>query len=1263
MPRTAHSHTGNDGHGPFKKFLKKDRAVIFDKYQALEFIREITQSRHVKSEVIRTLGSPAGLHAVDCCLSIVAEEDPSPREWETLNKIFVLIANKKLWEGLLKHEIEKISSTLFGIDAFWQRLPPVIGTFLCETESISLILCLSKCRGILSASSLSRTVIDQIVSSVIASPFAGSEEKKMMQNVFSTTNRTVSGSIQHLPSQSELLLWRQLHDNDHLDDFRKVSSFPTIDELNLPDYPIEYMYRGWRKDESDLCGKHIDRQFRLLRCDMLATLREELKLWRSSQGKVLHYPAPVVIGADFDEGIGVVVNVAFPLPEKVVQLLRSKFSSSKDQAKVKSSQSKFFDEEGKYILPFNTLIIFANEDKQVLATGVVLKRDTSQMMKDALDTLSSSSVSVSVGLQCDDASLSFLLQHLQSNEHSTLAMQMRAVVFNYEPVLEGLKGECRISSFIQSHSVDQQKFAAAEILNMPLSQELLEGVTSPSPDHIPIPANVRQRLASSRSQYDALVAALTNRVTLIQGPPGTGKTFLGVQLVRTLVPHSRILCICYTNHALDSFLESLLDAGIPATTILRLGSAAKVSERIKPCLPVNKRTTFDQCQRRSFAHIKNEMESYQNELQACIYPLNTIRNIFLSFKSIHKAIDFVPSLAGIIPRAAFQPITSDNYRNVGMRGKTMEDTDIFDKWKNGQPRPEYVRPHQVWDLSLEQRTQRNKEWFQKYRQQCCERLVSIVSILNSLAANLKSLKDEPRSESFAGATIVACTTSYAAKNRHVLHDTDFDTVLVEEAAEIHESHILVNLKESTKRLIMIGDHKQLRPKLEHYPLRVESDRGIDFDRSMFERLILMGYPYSTLDTQHRMRPEISRYLRGTYPQLRDGDGTLTRENIRGMSRNVAFITHSEPESGGEDSLGLKTLSKTNDFEVEMILSMVKYLLQQGYQKGDIVILTPYLGQLLQLRTAIRQANFQVTVSEQDQKDLLDVGEELDNLSDTLQGGNQSIRVATIDNYQGEESKIILASLVRSNDKGEVGFVKGAERVNVLMSRARDGFYLVGNLDTLCSARSSIWKELLTLMAANGDVVPGFPVHCQHHDKKQFLRSPRDFLDKAPNGGCDALCMEALPTCSRGHHCQQRCHGHAHPNIHRDMKCPEILEETCPRGHTVQRRCSNHKADLCKISMQTRCPSNHIVLHECHVVNASCLSCQKKQKANAKAAREAEQKILSLQQEVEALEIQNDQKAEEARVTRLKQELEIKKCNCERIWQQPSDRRVNAKVCV
>jgi hypothetical protein len=82
------------------------------------------------------------------------------------------------------------------------------------------------------------------------------------------------------------------------------------------------------------------------------------------------------------------------------------------------------------------------------------------------------------------------------------------------------------------------------------------------------------------SQQQALRSALENRVALIQGPPGTGKTFVGAMVCDAIVRHSSktILCVCYTNHALDQFLESLLDKGI--TQIVRMGSRSK-SKRLE----------------------------------------------------------------------------------------------------------------------------------------------------------------------------------------------------------------------------------------------------------------------------------------------------------------------------------------------------------------------------------------------------------------------------------------------------------------------------------------------------------------------------------------------------------------------------------------------------------------------------------------------------------------------------------------------------------
>ena len=70
---------------------------------------------------------------------------------------------------------------------------------------------------------------------------------------------------------------------------------------------------------------------------------------------------------------------------------------------------------------------------------------------------------------------------------------------------------------------------------------------------------------------------------------------------------------------------------------------------------------------------------------------------------------------------------------------------------------------------------------------------------------------------------------------------------MEEAGEVLEAHVLSSLQPTTKHLILIGDHKQLRPKLEHYPLTVEAPHHqVDFNISMFERLVESGMEHGTL---------------------------------------------------------------------------------------------------------------------------------------------------------------------------------------------------------------------------------------------------------------------------------------------------------------------------------------------------------------------------------------------------------------------------------
>ena len=77
-------------------------------------------------------------------------------------------------------------------------------------------------------------------------------------------------------------------------------------------------------------------------------------------------------------------------------------------------------------------------------------------------------------------------------------------------------------------------------------------------------------------------------------------------------------------------------------------------------------------------------------------------------------------------------------------------------------------------------------------------------------------------------------------------------IIVEEAGEVLEAHVLSSLQPTTKHLILIGDHQQLRPKLEHYPLTVEAPHHqANFNISMFERLVESGMEHGTLHVRGR----------------------------------------------------------------------------------------------------------------------------------------------------------------------------------------------------------------------------------------------------------------------------------------------------------------------------------------------------------------------------------------------------------------------------
>ncbi|KAF9957029.1 hypothetical protein BGZ65_002278, partial [Modicella reniformis] len=651
------------------------------------------------------------------------------------------------------------------------------------------------------------------------------------------------------------------------------------------------------------------------------------------------------------------------------------------------------------------------------------------------------------------------------------------------------------------------------------------------------------------TQSKALVEALSREVALVNGPPGTGKTRTGVELMRVLLHNKQamdnrpILCICYTNHALDQFLEHLLDKEI--TNIIRVGSRSK-SERLGLCnLRVRQKTT-----RKSFQMRKANRESNQKWkfLSGAIKELQTaLRSDVLSWKNMEPYLANGPDQWKQFNQPRLPSgSSSDEYKDDGFtrfrqwlvdidggewRG---EDLEPHTHETRGTDRPLELLNGDVWEMSSPERKTLSDSWKPVVREFMMNNLAELLEEAKKTIDAKDTLFDEIRQKTLCQASVIGMTTSGAAKHQALISAVAPKIIICEEAGEVVESHILAALSDSTQHLILIGDHLQLRPQIQTYNLSSDSavGRHHNLDISLFERLVTAKknpLPMSQLTIQRRMRPEISSLIRNTlYPGLEDGEN-VNYPHVNGMNTDLYFMDHAHPQDS-KDEFGVQSFANT--FEVKMVEALVHYLIMNGYNcPGDIAVLTPYLGQLSKLRRCLSDS-FMLVMNEQDQEqlDMHDARNESETASSVSKNISlqSQITLQTIDNYQGEEAKIVIISLVRSDvhDDGTVtsfasiGFLKSPNRTNVLLSRAQHGMYLIGNANLMEKAKHGIWPQIVRELRESDRVGEGFPIVCKNHpDIVNVVNTPEMFKKIAPNGGCDRPCGYNM---SCGHICPLMC---------------------------------------------------------------------------------------------------------------------------------------------
>lgn len=439
-----------------------------------------------------------------------------------------------------------------------------------------------------------------------------------------------------------------------------------------------------------------------------------------------------------------------------------------------------------------------------------------------------------------------------------------------------------------------------------------------------------------------------------------------------------ILVICYTNHALDQFLEELLDIGIPNDHIVRLG--AKSTPRTASLNLSEQKSSHKNS--RAVWSIINELNTEADELhQSMKDDFKTYATFSARWKDVMEYLEFSEEYGSFF-EALQTPDKEDGMSKVNSQGKSVGPGYLYGRWCGGLGAGVFaddIAPeHQeCWKLNKAQRQTYIDRWTNDLLQERVNNISGSVQRFNSLQGQLDEAWNERTRATLKQKRVIGCTTTAAAKYVRDLRSASAGIVLVEEAGEILESHIITALSPNSKRLALIGDHKQLRPKVKNYALTVERGDGYDLNRSLFERLVLGGYPHTTLNNQHRMCPEISSLVRHlTYPDLLDAEKTLNRPPPRGLQDRVTFFNHNQPEvqfGQIKDQLdeGAKA-SKRNLFEADIVLKVVRYLAQQGYGTDRIVILTPYLGQLHLLRDQLSKDNDPV-LNDLDSHDLLRAG--------------------------------------------------------------------------------------------------------------------------------------------------------------------------------------------------------------------------------------------------------------------------------------------------
>ncbi|MGL5680412.1 MAG: AAA domain-containing protein [Plesiomonas shigelloides] len=571
----------------------------------------------------------------------------------------------------------------------------------------------------------------------------------------------------------------------------------------------------------------------------------------------------------------------------------------------------------------------------------------------------------------------------------------------------------------------RQKPALKEMIDRPTTQQLRELYDTPGQE-----MNSKQLEA-----FQFLVGQ--GPVGVLQGPPGTGKTTFVSKFIHYLFEHAganNILLVGQQHSAVDNVAikarELCADKGLELDTI-RIGSEALIDDRM---LPTHTRALQQKIRHKfhreydvrigalaSRMQLPNELINNATRLHRSLAPLLVQLN---QYKRQQEKIVRTGGEANEVHANQLTELTAQRNKTIG----------IIESIVHQQFQSSLGELPVESDLLLEKLLQLLAQSHGVNNPVKVDRLLQLLIISQEWLDVLAS--GEAGYERFMLKTKqLACGTLVGVGRRNLeLEQTQFDWVIIDEAGRAQASELMVAMQ-SAKRVLLVGDHKQLPPfyqngHIKHASKLLEISQEV-FQKTDFERAF-EACGGVTLDTQYRMIEPIGDLVSACFyandiGKLHTGRGPAKPwydALPQPWNKGVSWIDTTSEQ--GEKSVNTGYI---NQYEIDLLLKSLRALveadaverLQQTVtteQPYPIGIITMYKAQKNEIETQLNQAEWMGPL-------------------------RSLIRIDTVDSYQGQENKIIILSLVRDNSNALQGFLRDAPRINVAISRAQERLVILG----------------------------------------------------------------------------------------------------------------------------------------------------------------------------------------------------------------------------